>query len=146
MSTLHRDRKGELVYRDYLKNIVHAKKICVFCEIKKGSDQIVKEGKLFRVIINAFPYTLWDSCTVTEHLMIVPKRHIHSISKFTKEEIDEYHRIGASYEKKGYDLYSRGLSSNMKSIPHQHTHLIKTDGVKIKGLLYKEKPLIHKIY
>lgn len=146
MSTLHRDRKGELVYRAYLKNTVYAKDICVFCEIKKGSDQIVKEGKLFRVIINAFPYTLWDSCSVVEHMMIVPKRHIHSINKFTKDEIEEYHRITASYEKNGYDLYSRGLSSSMKSIAHQHTHLIKTDGIKIKGLMYNEKPLVHKIY
>ena len=77
--------------------------------------------------------------------MVVPKRHVYSVSSFTKDEIAQYHKITAQYEKKGYDLFSRGVSSTMKSIAHQHTHLIKTDGKKIKGLIYIEKPLVHKI-
>ena len=146
MSTLHRDSKGELIYREYLKNHVLAKNICVFCEIKKGSSEIVTKYSHFNVVTNAFPYTLWDSCRVTEHMMIVPLRHIESTSKFTPEEVAEHHAISSDYEKKGYDLYARGLSSNMKSIPHQHTHLIKTDGKKINGLVYVEEPLVHRIF
>lgn len=146
MSTLHRDSKGELVYREYLKNHVHAKGICVFCEIKKSSSEIARNYSLFTIVTNAFPYTLWDSCTVIEHMMIVPVRHIESMSKFTNKEAEEYHEIASEYEKDGYDLYARGLSSNMKSIPHQHTHLIKTDGQKINGLVYVEEPLVHKIF
>ena len=145
MSTLHRSRKAELRYRDYLKHHVHAKNICVFCDIEEGSSQIIKEYTLFRVITNAFPYTLWDSCTVTEHSMIVPIQHVQSMSKFTKQEFIEYDRIVAAYEKNGYDIYTRGASSSMKSIPHQHTHLIKTDNKKIKSLFYIDKPLVHKI-
>ncbi len=146
MSTLHRKREGEMTYRKYLKTHVHAKDICVFCEIVKGnsSEQVIKTYRHFFVAVNTFPYTLWDSCTVTEHLMVVPKRHIKSTSSFTKDEVQEHHKITASYEKDGYDLYSRGASSTMKSIAHQHTHIIKTNGKKIKALLYIEKPLVHK--
>ncbi len=146
MSTLHRDSEGEKIYRDYLKNHVHAEGICVFCEIKKGSSEIVKTYPLFNIVTNAFPYTLWDSCSVTEHMMIVPARHIESMSSFTLDEVAEYHLIASDYKKKGYDLYARGLSSNMKSILHQHTHLLKTDGNKIHGLVYIEEPLVHKIF
>jgi diadenosine tetraphosphate (Ap4A) HIT family hydrolase len=145
MSTLHRDRDGELIYREYLKNHGAANNICVFCDMEGGNSEILEDDSLFRVITNAFPYTLWDSCTVTEHLMVVPIRHIESVSKFTKEEAARYHEITAKYESKGYDAYARGLSSTMKSVLHQHTHLIKTDGKKIKGLVYVEEPLVHKV-
>jgi diadenosine tetraphosphate (Ap4A) HIT family hydrolase len=145
MSTLHRSRKGELTYRKYLKNHVHAKKICVFCEIEKNGDEVIKKYPFFMVITNAFPYTIWDSTMVAEHLMVVPRRHIESMSKFTKEEIAEYHKITSEYENNGWDIYTRGVSATMKSIPHQHTHLIKSTGQKIKGLVYVETPLIHKV-
>lgn len=146
MSTLHRNRSEELKYRHYLRDIKGSEGGCVFCDYTNERSSIIKEYNSFAVILNLFPYTLWDSCRVVEHYMIIPKRHIDSIAKFKEEEIVEYHSISSFYESRGYDVYSRGSSSNMKSIPHQHTHLIKTNGVKIKGLIYNEKPLLHVVY
>lgn len=146
VSTLHRNRSEELEYRRRLKSRKGNQAGCVFCDANNPDNKIIEEYALFTVINNLFPYTLWDSCKVVEHFMIVPKRHVDSVSEFNADEIAEYHTIAASYEGRGYDLYSRGRSSTMKSVPHQHTHLIKTDGVKIKGLIYHERPLIHITY
>ncbi len=141
MSTLHRSKSKEVEYRQYLKELARKGVPCVFCD-ERYYEQI-EEFKQFRIINNKFPYTLWDSSVVVAHFMIVPKRHIDSIADFEKKEIVEYHSIASAYERKGYDLYSRGLNSSMKSVLHQHTHLINTDGVKIKGLIYNESPLVH---
>lgn len=145
MSTLHRNRKEELRYR---KQIAARPKsaICTFCDKDNLVDEIISELKNFIIITNRFPYTLWDSSTVVEQLMVVPKRHIHSIQDFSRDEIIEHHKLTSEYEIAGYDVYARSNSSNMKSIAHQHTHLIKTNGIKIKGLIYNERPLIHVIY
>jgi hypothetical protein len=145
MSTLHRSRKDEQRYAKYLKHHVHANDICVFCEIDSHQDQIVKEYPLFRVLVNKFAYSVWDSSTVTEHLIVVPIRHIPSLSDFTPEEVIEHHQITSEHEDNGYDVYTRGAHSNMKSVIHVHTHLLKTDGKKIKGLIYLQKPLIRSV-
>ena len=145
MSTLHRSRKDELSYRHYLKSHVQPKGICVFCELKGDDHQIIREFPQFYVIKNIFPYSVWDSSIVRDHLMIVPKRHIESTSKFSDKETLEHHKITAIYEKNGYDLYSRGVSSTMKSVQHQHTHIIKTTGEQIRGLVFMDKPFFHKI-
>lgn len=145
MSTLHRSRKAEKTYVNYLKHHVRANDICVFCDSGSHQDMIVENYSLFRVIKNKFSYTLWDSSTVTEHLMVVPIRHVPSLSDLTTEEIVEYHQITSKYEDNGYDVYTRGAHSNMKSVVHVHTHLIKTDGKKVKGLIYLDKPLIRSV-
>ena len=77
---------------------------------------------------------------VTDHLMIIPKRHVDSMSDLSKEEKLDLINLMADYEAKGYNVYSREKESNMKSVVHQHTHLIKTKNNKAHFVLYFRKP------
>jgi len=77
---------------------------------------------------------------VTDHLMIVPKKHVESLHDLTsKEKIDIIDLI-ATYEKKGYNVYAREKGNATKSVPHQHTHLIKTKNKRASFVLYLRKP------
>lgn len=143
MSTLHRHRKGELTYRSYLKKVKQTPSLdCTFCTFKKNDQQVLKEHRYFLEVENIFPYSLWDSSRVTEHAMLVPKRHVTSLSQLNADEAKQYVALISKKEEQGYDIFSRGHNSNMKSVPHQHTHLIKTNGRKIKSLIYHESPLV----
>ncbi len=71
--------------------------------------------------------------------MIVPKRHIDSVSHFNGSEQTEFMRMLAKYEAAGYSVYARAPTNKMKSVIHQHTHLIKL-GPKVRSLIYVEKP------
>lgn len=141
MSTIHRHRSQELKYRKHLKNN-SVQKQCIFCAFSKKNKQFIKETTYFWEVKNIFPYTLWDSCKVIAHNMLVPKRHIISLAELQPAELKEYTKIISQKEKEGYDVYSRGKSSHMKSIPHQHTHFIKTNHKKIKRMFYNDTPLI----
>jgi len=56
---------------------------CEFCSFTSDMPRIKNEHKYFWVTTNLFAYNVWDGAGVTDHLMIVPKRHTESISKFT---------------------------------------------------------------
>lgn len=141
MSTIHRKRKGHLTYVTHRRSN-DADHECAFCTISPKSKQVLKNHTYFREITNIFPYSLWDSSKVTEHAMLVPKRHITSLSQLTKPEKLEYITLISEKEGQGYDVFSRGHNSHMKSVPHQHTHILKTTGKRIKTLVYHAKPLI----
>lgn len=138
---MNRTRKEEKVYRKYRKKI-KASGECQFCKIAEGHDQFIKETGSFVVIRNRFPYSIWDSQRVTDHLMVVPKRHTDTLSDITPDQASEYLHLIGSYERKGYDVFARHPGSKIKSVFHQHTHLIHTDGKILKTLLYKKKPFI----
>jgi diadenosine tetraphosphate (Ap4A) HIT family hydrolase len=74
--------------------------------------------------------------------MIVPRRHIDSIADFSREERDEYMDLLASYESRGYSIYSRAAQSGRKTVVHQHTHLIQV-GKSIKAQLFIDWPHIN---
>jgi diadenosine tetraphosphate (Ap4A) HIT family hydrolase len=74
--------------------------------------------------------------------MIVPREHISSLSALDDNAKLEYVNILQKYEKRGYNVYARAPQSIMKSIVHQHTHLIKPDGPVKKFVLTLRKPLI----
>lgn len=117
--------------------------VCDFCEINYSSDQFVSETKFFKVIRNIFPYSYWDHQLVADHLMIVPKKHTDTLSGIAKEAAVEFVQLITDYEKNGYNVYARAPQSNIKSIVHQHTHLIKPDGKKvIKTVIYRAKPYV----
>lgn len=145
MSTIHRSRRGELIYRRYLKD--HASSNggeCILCKLQNEKNkEIVKTEKHFFVVKNIFPYTMWDSCNVVNHLMVIPKKHVSSLSELNAKELMEFSTLIASYENKQYGIYARPNASNMKSIAHQHTHLIKTDHKKTKILFYIERPIVN---
>lgn len=122
--TAQRSRKEELAYRTYRKQTDFT--TCEFC--KSLPDQVVKDTREFKVIRNKFPYTIWDGQTVVDHLMVVPKTHTDTVAEFTDGMIGDYFRILKEYEIQGYNTYARAPSSKIKSIGHQHTHLLKTQG------------------
>lgn len=112
---------------------------CPFCHpIKKN---IIEETAYSLVIKSTYPYSLWESRTVIEHNLIVPKRHQGSMADLTAAERKDIMTLMAQYEKNGYDVYARGTNSVQRTIPlHQHTHLFKTSRKQARLVWFSQKP------
>ncbi len=134
-----RSRKEEKRYAHYRRHEV-PKVGCQFCAITPDSHQFRQEFKSFYVIENIFPYSMWDGQGVTDHLLVIPKRHTDTIADFSRDEAVEYVNILASYESNGYDVHARGPASNRKSVVHQHTHFLKLDRKHRRVIFYLQKP------
>ena len=94
------------------------------------------------VTVNAFGYQYWELMDVVDHLMIVPKRHVLALGQLTEKEKQQFMDLIVRYEAKGYNMYAREGGSAMKSVPHQHTHLIKTNNRVAKLAVYIKKPYL----
>lgn len=133
-----RKRNSQRKYYNYLKNIP---KDCPFCAFREGDNTQVKERFTnFMFVANNFKYDHWDGEGVSEHMMIIPNRHIESISEMNDAEASEYLKLIRHYDKLGYSFYARSKHNKEKSVNHQHTHLLKLDGNHKKILLYIRKP------
>lgn len=115
---------------------------CVFCAIGSDSQQVVAHTKHFKIIHNIFPYSLWDSQAVTDHLMIVPLLHTATLANLPPAAGSEFFALIAKYESRGYNVWARAPGSNMKSVEHQHTHLIKLSGRQVRALFFIRKPYL----
>lgn len=135
-----RSRREELAYATYLRSL--ASDVCVFCAIKKDSEQLIEQTKYFKVIKNIFGYSLWDGMAVEDHIMVTPKKHTDSLDDMTDAQKVEYVNVISRYEQQGYNVYARAPVSSAKSIVHQHTHLIKTTGRSKRFILLLRKPYI----
>lgn len=111
---------------------------CIFCLSKKGDESYVSSTKSFKILRNIFPYSTWDLQNVTDHLMIIPKKHTDTLNNLTTHEAIEYVNLLGSYESRGYNVYARSPGSGMKTVVHQHTHLIKTEGTVKRLLIYSK--------
>src|SRR3990167_7791088 len=138
MATTLRTRKSQNIYRKYIDTL--DKSACEFCKFTPKSKQVLKNLKHFWIVDNVFGYDMWDSSGVVEHIMLVPKRHIESISQLNSNENQEFIDNLGLYEKKGYSIYARSHSNSRKSVAHQHTHFIKTDNKIKRFLLFVKKP------
>jgi diadenosine tetraphosphate (Ap4A) HIT family hydrolase len=100
---------------------------CTFCKIgKKGNNnEIIDETKHFWIVVNLFPYELWDGKPVMAHYLVVPKEHFHDLDEMTRSERVTLIEILDRYEKRGYSFYGRAPQNTARSMEHQHTHLIK---------------------
>lgn len=116
---------------------------CMFCDSNEIDDQIIEQTKYFKIIRNKYPYNIWDQQRVTDHLMLVPHAHTDAIASLTQEARLEFIKQISQFEEKGYHVYARATKSAMKSIPHQHTHLIKCVGKPTKMAFYLLKPYIN---
>jgi diadenosine tetraphosphate (Ap4A) HIT family hydrolase len=116
-------------------------KECPFCNLE--NERIVKSGKHLSVINNIYGYDMWDLNGVISHLLIVPHRHIEGISQMSDKEKHELIGYISEYESLGYNIYARELNNSIKSVLHQHVHLIKTDQKTSKFFLFIKKPYIH---
>lgn len=112
---------------------------CPFCRAQTLKDAVF-ETKLSYVVPNIVKYDLWEAHDVTDHLLLVPKRHVLSLNDLNKEEKLDIIEIAASYEVQGYNVYARGKAFSKRSVAHQHTHLIKAKNQKPKWLFFIAKP------
>jgi len=138
--TAPRSRKQTLIYKKYQDQADPS--VCSFCTLKEDEVKVVGQTKYFNILKNRFPYSIWDGQTVTDHLMVVPKQHIASLSGLSLHEKAEYVDILEEYEREGYNIYARAPVSIIKSVLHQHTHLIKTTGGPKKLVFMIKKPYI----
>lgn len=138
--TAPRSRKESRKYKKYIKHTDLS--VCRFCIISPNDDQYVDSTKYFNIIKNTFPYSIWDSQRVVDHLMVTPKEHTDNLGSMTADARLEYVALLEKYEKQGYNIYARAPVSIIKTIVHQHTHLIKTGGKPMRVLFLLQKPYI----
>lgn len=134
-----RSRKEHMSY-DAHKKDVHSQVECIFCSVGPKEHQFIKETKSFKVIKNIFSYSSWDEQSVEDHIMIIPKKHVDSISNFDSNESLEFMGLLSSYESRGYSIWARAPGAKTKSVVHQHTHLIKPGTKSHNILFYLKKP------
>lgn len=115
---MQRSPEVQAAYDDFIQG---ADDTCGFCHV---GQQLVRAYEAQLVIKNLFPYSIWDHGPVKDHLMIIPKRHLLSLSEQTEEEKIEYVNIISEYETKGYSIYARAPQNTARSVAHIHTHLI----------------------
>ena len=132
---MFRYRKSRLKYKSARQDE------CPFCVPTDGT--IIRESKQTRIVRNIFPYDLWEFRDVRDHLLIVPKRHVKSLSQLSEKEQDEIMRLIVEFEALNYNVYARSTDSVKKTIPaHQHTHLIKTADKHPSVAFYLAKPYL----
>lgn len=112
---------------------------CDFCNIS-NEREIVKETEHVIVVHNRVSYDVWELRDVKEHLMVIPKRHVHTLNELSDEEKLDIMHIMADYEAADYNVYARSQHSISRSVAHQHTHLIKTGSRIGHGTLFMRKP------
>ena len=138
-----RSYKGEMKYRA-IKKTMTTSAGCRFCGFQDQSrkDEILENHKYFWLVKNIFPYHIWDDQNIEDHIMLVPKRHIISIGDMNDDELLEYSKVIGKYDKLGYSVYARSAQNTLKSIPHQHSHLLKLDNKEITFMVYNKKPYV----
>jgi diadenosine tetraphosphate (Ap4A) HIT family hydrolase len=134
----NRTRKTFKQYYPY--TLAAKQRPCEFCQFNPKQKHFVKEYDNFWVVRNLFPFDVWDTSDVTDHLLVVPKRHIDSVGHFNTDEQAEYAKIIGAYDLKGYASYARPKGSMNKSVPHQHTHLMTYGNKRKKLLIYIKRP------
>lgn len=135
-------------YRQAQKDSLRGQKPakCPFCHLDDSrlnpkERRVLKETGYSLVLDALYPYDIWEFRDVTEHLMVIPKRHVASLGELDASERRDIMEIFCEYEAQGYNIYARSIDSVQRSIPlHQHTHFIKTGSQQARGALYLAKP------
>ncbi|MFB6204127.1 MAG: HIT family protein [Candidatus Nanohaloarchaea archaeon] len=102
---------------------------CIFCAQAEGDDRVTKitvfEDDFLMVELNIFPYN-------TGHLMVVPKKHINSMTELEDEERDRLFKMVSRVEKlqrevrepAGIDVGINLGKAAGESIDHLHVQLV----------------------
>ena len=102
---------------------------CVFCEAATAGDAaalVVHRGRTCYVILNLFPYN-------SGHLMVVPNRHIATLSAATHEERCEMmdltqlaeQALTQAYRPQGLNVgMNLGRSAGAGIVDHIHVHVV----------------------
>lgn len=139
MPGITRKPKTEKIYKKHTKS-VRARAICEFCAFDDRIGHFVSSNEHFWVVRNLFPYDFWDSRKVKDHLLVVPKRHIESLSELTDDEKIAYADIIGQYDLLGYSSYARAAVNEMKSVAHHHTHLVSLALKPVRFIVFTNKP------
>ena len=115
---------------------------CTFCE-NVAAEDILRETIHSFIVENRTPYDMWEHHDVVHHLMIIPKRHVHSLVELPEVELLDAMKLCAEYEADGYNVYARASGSPRRSVFHQHTHLIKIGPRPARAGVYLKKPYLH---
>jgi diadenosine tetraphosphate (Ap4A) HIT family hydrolase len=137
----NRSRKEQVRYTKKQKKEPPSK-VCPFCSLDREPENIVETSGNFIVVRPAAKYRYWDEQDVADHLMLVPKLHTESLKNLPAEAGAEFLELLGKYEAEGYSVYARTPAANSKTVPHQHTHLIKVQGKSKKFMLHLKKPYI----
>ncbi len=102
---------------------------CIFCAQSKNDERVTKlsvfEDDFLMVVLNIFPYN-------TGHLMVVPKKHVNSLTELSDEERNRLFAMVQSVEKLQREV-RRPLGINVginigkaagESIPHLHVQVV----------------------
>jgi len=114
---------------------------CPFCD-KEIETRTIRETEHLRIVPNLTSYDVWELTKVVDHLLILPKRHVATLQELTKTERTELIDLMAEYEVNGYSIHARAPQSTTRSVTHQHTHLIKTEGKRARASLFLKKPYV----
>ncbi len=126
---------------DFARTARRENRPCPFCG-RHGIGRIIEVGTHVFVSENIIPYDVFEGGPVEKHYMLIPKEHRESMAQFTEAEQLEYLELLAKYELRGFNSYTRALSSKTRSVAHYHTHLLYTPGGKVRAFLFLSKPYI----
>jgi ATP adenylyltransferase len=101
---------------------------CVFCAARDGADDslVVFSGRDCFVILNKYPYN-------NGHLMVVPNRHIATVSEATPAELSEMMALAARAElaiREAYAPHGLNMGINLGKpagagiLDHLHLHVV----------------------
>lgn len=120
MSLPLRDPHMQKLYDEYLQNM--SDDFCAFCH--KEESVIVSEANGIMVVQNRFPYIHWDKRPVLDHRMLIPTRHVATLSDLSDLERSELMHQMVEHEDRYYSLYLRAPKSKSRTITHIHLHCI----------------------
>ncbi|MFB6291877.1 MAG: HIT family protein [Candidatus Nanohaloarchaea archaeon] len=115
--------------KEYEANEVPEDIDCIFCAQAEDDERVSKlqvfEDDFLMVELNIFPYN-------TGHLMVVPKRHVNSLTDLSDEERDRLFAMVQRVEKlqeevvepAGIDVGINIGKAAGESIPHLHVQLV----------------------
>ncbi|MGH7158140.1 MAG: HIT family protein [Candidatus Saccharimonadales bacterium] len=128
-------------YRKTVKKYWDRQKVseCPFCD-SVTLGRAIKETKHAYIVFNLTFYDVWEGHDVSDHLLVVPKRHVKSMKELTEPERLDIIDLIADYESHDYSAYARGVGNVVRSVEHQHTHLIKIHHKRPKFSIYLRKP------
>ena len=103
-----------------------ASDVCVFCDAADQGSLVLVRGRTCYAILNLYPYN-------NGHLMIVPNRHVATLSAATADELTELIRLTRhaemalteAYQPQGINVgMNLGRPAGAGIVDHLHVHLV----------------------
>lgn len=135
---MYRTTKNQRIYDDHRARTKADG--CPFCNMPPEKRKTIEESAHALVIQNIFPYEVWEGFKATEHLLLIPKRHVSSLNELNSGERTDIMNLYCKYEALGFNLYSRAPGSGARTHAHVHTHFIKIEGDIATELTFTKTP------